>query len=343
MPNNPAIKSGTGPDSHLASEGASTFINGAAKTEPRIADPEQAHMPSGTIQLTAEQVRSYNGHGYLSLPSITTPEEIAEIRTVFEKLFEKRMGENEGAYGDLTPGAQQSKAANSPQLEYPVNYAPKLHTTRCFKNALSIAKQLLGDDARFFLDLSILKAAKVGAGTPWHQDAAFRDPRFVYKEVAVWVPLQEVKPESGCLQFIPNSHKNPIIDHRPVNNDRTSLALECTGPFDESDAVPCPLPVGGCTLHHPGTLHRAGPNLSDVPRFAYIMVFGVAPEPAKELRTFPWLNQREPSNQVLKRRWMRRGGVFITIWRRVRRGDLSSPRSVIYWIKRSIQTIAKGG
>jgi len=90
------------------------------------------------------------------------------------------------------------------------------------------------------------------------------------------------------------------------------------------------------------TPHYAGPNVSDMPRFAYIMVFGVSPKLAKEHRVFKWLERREPALQVRKRRWMRRGGVFITAWRRLRRGDLMNWQSAVYWIKRSIHVLRSG-
>ena len=297
---------------------------------------------SDAVELTIDQIQFYADNGHLSLENITTPDEILEIRAMIERLFEERIGEKEGAYGELVAGAEQPKNANSPQILNPVNYAPRLHKTKCFRNALHIAKQLLGPDARFFLDISIMKQAKVGAGTPWHQDAAFRDPRFEYNELGIWVPLRDVSADSGCLQFISGSHKNPVLEHRSVNNDSASQALQCVGRFEPSAATACPLAMGGCTIHHPGTLHFAGPNLSDTPRFAYIMVFGTAPKPAKEFRTFPWLDHRETPEQARKRHWMRRGGMFITAWRRVRRGDLSSWESVVYWIKRSIRTVVRG-
>jgi ectoine hydroxylase-related dioxygenase (phytanoyl-CoA dioxygenase family) len=292
--------------------------------------------------LTSEQIQFFNDHGYLSLNALADPAEIPKIRTTIERLFEERAGETEGAYGELIARADEGAEANSPQILNPVNYAPQLHKTRCFQDALHIAKQLLGDEARFFLDLSILKKPKTGVGTPWHQDAAFRDPRFEYKQVSIWVPLQDVEVKSGCLQFVPDSHKNQVLQHGNVNDDPTLQALHCTDSFDRAAAVACPLPAGGCTIHHPRTLHCAGPNLSNVRRLAYIMTFGIEPTPAKEYREFTWLDDRETPIQARKRRWMRRGGVFITAWRRIRRGDVTSWQSTVYWLKRFSRTFRRG-
>src|ERR1700682_6341573 len=132
-----------------------------------------------------------------------------------ERLFQERAGENEGAYGDLVAGHEHPDEGNSPQILNSVNYAPWLHKTRCFENALSLARQILGNEARFFLDVSILKKPAIGAATPWHQDEAFRDARFEYNELAIWLALQDVFVETGCMQFIPGSHKGPVLEHHP--------------------------------------------------------------------------------------------------------------------------------
>lgn len=302
-------------------------------------------VPAGRVNagglLDEMQVDSFRDNGFLRVESLTTPEEIAEIRAAFLPLFEKREGEKEGAFADQVAGAA-ANVMSSPQLLNPVNYVPKLHQTKCFKNALAIARQILGPEARCFFDLSILKVPKIGAATPWHQDEAFRDPNFEYNELTVWVPLQEVTTENGCLQFVPGSHRIPVLQHRSANNDPTSQAVECTEAIDEASAVPCPLKPGGATLHHHRTLHRSSPNVSGAPRYTYIMTFGLTPVRVSEERTFPWLSQKETPIQQRKKQWMRRGGVIVTVWRRLRRGDLTNWRAAIYGLKRSIQIIRRG-
>lgn len=292
--------------------------------------------------LSANQIQQLNEQGYLSLSAITSAEEVAEIRMALQELFDKKAGENEGANLDFVAGDDPNAPRTAPQILNPANYSPKLRKTACFKNALKIAKQALGDDARCFFDLTIMKLPHVGAATPWHQDVAFRDPRFEYSEMTVWVALQDVTVEGGCLRFLPCSNTLPVLPHHSMNDDPTSHAYECVGNFDQSAAVSCPLPVGACTIHLPGTLHSAGPNTSNTARLAYIMVFGVAPKPAKSPQDFPWLEQKQTPAQAKKRQWMRRGGVFITAWRRLRRGDLTNWQTAVYGLKRIGRILRRG-
>jgi hypothetical protein len=294
------------------------------------------------LSLNDEHVQSMNQQGFLRLPGLTSVQEAAAIRLLVERLFLEKAGQNEGAYGELAPTSDGAREPNSPQILLPVNYAPELHKTECFTNGLRIARQILGDNAEFIRDVAIFKRAKRGSPTPWHQDVAFHDPQFQYKEITIWMALQDVNETSGCLMFIPGSHEGPIREHTAKNRDGESLALECTDQIDVSTAVKCPISAGGCTIHFPATLHCSTPNQSEVPRIAYIMTFGTTPVAATEPLAFPWLEQRDTGTRLQRRKWMRRGGVFITAWRRLRRGDLRDWRSSLYWAKRAVKTISRG-
>ena len=311
----------------------------AADRDPSIVEAQALAENSA---LTPAQVQLLDANGFLSLNPIATPQEIQSIRAALQELFDKNAGVNEGANLDFVAGDHPEALKTAPQIINPVNYYPKLRKTDCFRNSLKIARQLLGEEARCFFDLTIMKMPQVGAPTPWHQDVAFRDPRFKYTEINVWVALQDVTVESGCLRYVPGSHTIPVLPHHSVNDDPTSQAFECAGGFDESAAVSCPVPAGGCIIHLPGTLHSAGPNRSANPRLAYIMVFGIAPVPVEQPQTFPWLDHKETPAQARKRRWMRRGGAFITIWRRLRRGDLNSWQSAVYGLKRLARILRRG-
>ncbi|MDB6042320.1 MAG: Deoxyhypusine synthase [Gammaproteobacteria bacterium] len=61
----------------------------------------------------------------------------------------------------------------------------------------------------------ILKPAHQGGATPWHQDEAYRvAPDFDYRQVSIWVPLQDATLENGCMMYIPGSHRSGVLPHR---------------------------------------------------------------------------------------------------------------------------------
>lgn len=301
--------------------------------------PTSVQDAGDSVSLTRDQLDFFQNQGYISLRQLTTSEEVSGLKASIEDLLKRRVGEKEGAQEDFLAGQKRDVRRTAPQIMNPVNYLPDLHKTACFRNAHAIAKQLLGENATCICDLAIVKEANFGTATPWHQDEAFRDPSMDYHELNIWVALQDVTVKNGCLLYLPESHKNEVMEHGAPNNDPTSQALECIAPFDRDAAVACEIPAGGCTVHHSRMLHSGGPNVTDRPRMAYIMIFGTPPTPAKSPRTYPWLKKRETLAQAQRRRWMLRGGVFVAAWRKVRRGDFKSWGAAIGSITRSFRNM----
>jgi ectoine hydroxylase-related dioxygenase (phytanoyl-CoA dioxygenase family) len=279
-------------------------------------------MGNATLALTEEQIRFYKENGYLRLEQISPPEEVEFLRDVYDRLFAEKVGRREGAYFDaVSADEDDEKPQTSPQIIDPVHFAPELKNTIFRRNALAIAKQLLGPRAYGVFEHAILKPPGIGAPTPWHQDEAFRfDYAPGYKEISIWMPLQPVDTSSGCLEFIPGSHRQRVLRHASPNNDLRVHALMCVDDFDETEAVACPLPAGGCTIHHCRTLHHAGANTSPNPRRAYILAFALPMETNPKLSPqFPWNAEKQMASEVRKQEWRKRGGFVVELVHKVER------------------------
>jgi ectoine hydroxylase-related dioxygenase (phytanoyl-CoA dioxygenase family) len=253
-------------------------------------------MMQPTIELTDDQIAFYHREGYLAIDAITTPDEVARIREIYDRLFAQRAGREEGNQFDLAGTDDEDTEASLPQILLPVKYAPELANTLCRVNALVIAKQLLGPEAEYHGEHAILKPAVHGAETPWHQDEAYWDPALEYNELSVWIPLQEANLENGCMHFIPGSHKLEVMPHHTINHDPRIHGLEIDV-IDASKAVACPLPPGGATFHGPRTLHYTPPNCSAIPRRAYILGFGTPAKKRATPRDFYWNRQKQTARE----------------------------------------------
>ncbi|MEM7533691.1 MAG: phytanoyl-CoA dioxygenase family protein [Chloroflexota bacterium] len=241
-----------------------------------------------TITLTQEQIDFYHREGYLTLPAITTADEITKIRDIYDRLFAERAGRAEGNQFDLAGADAEDERATLPQILGPSRYAPELNEFVFKANAHAIAEQLLGGECSGG-DHAILKPARYGASTPWHQDEAYWNPDLNYSSLSIWMPLQDATVESGCMQFVPQSHLGEVRPHHPINNDPRVHGLE-VDELNQDEAMACPIPAGGVTIHHCRTLHYAGPNSTDEPRRAYIQVFGMPTSMRDEAdkRDFYW-------------------------------------------------------
>lgn len=286
------------------------------------------------LQLTPQQIADFREQGFLTLPQITSVEEVERLRKVLNGLFEDRAGWQEGAQFDLV-SADENEATSLTQIINPVNYAPELRDTLFRANATSIARQLLGEQATPSFEHSILKH-EAGPATPWHQDEAYRaSAAFEYQQVSIWMPLQDSGAEQGCLQYIPRSHLDGVLPHRRVNDDPKVHSIECEpAEFDAATAVACPVPAGGAVIHTGRTLHCAGPNLTDDPRLAYILAFELPPTPTAAPRDFHWNDNRQSADVARRQAWLRRGGIAVEALRRARYHQLYKPRRLAFELRR---------
>jgi ectoine hydroxylase-related dioxygenase (phytanoyl-CoA dioxygenase family) len=278
-------------------------------------------------ELSDPQHEFYERFGYLAVERITSDEDVALIRAEIETLFRRQAGYQEGVFFDFAGAEDGAESFHLPHLCGPHRFAPKLVETAFFRNAQSIARQILGPHARLTQDHVVLKPALCsdqtgggppeGSSTPWHQDEAFGDPALDYHEVSFWLALQNVNEVNGCMKFVPGSHREGVVQHAHPDGNLRVHAVDCTDSFDHARIVSCPIPAGGCTLHSTTTIHGAGPNLSDEPRWAYVLVFGIPPTPAKEQRSYPWLVGRNTAAMRRRRMWMLRGGALLHVWRKV--------------------------
>ena len=178
----------------------------------------------------------------------------------------------------------------------------------------AISHQLLNGQARLLTELvptadevvdlgvhAILKPARIGSETPWHQDEAYWEPGKNYLGLSVWLPLQEATVENGCMQFIPGTHTWEVQPHHHVDDDpRIAALIVDDGIIDTNQAVACPLPAGGATFHTCRTFHYTAPNHSEQPRRAFVLTASM-PMPEREVpRYFYW--QQEKRTSAGKRR-----------------------------------------
>jgi ectoine hydroxylase-related dioxygenase (phytanoyl-CoA dioxygenase family) len=290
-----------------------------ALKQPSMSLTDPQPVVFGDVLAGADARDVLKEQGYLVIDRVANDREVSRIREICETLFETRAGFNEGKQFDMVGTDDDATAPKLPQIEYPSDLARELLHTQFFANAYSLAKHLLGPEARFAFDHIIKKPAFDGAATPWHQDEAFRDPAYDYSEITVWMPLQAVDQHNGCMEFIPGTNRGEVLPHRPLNDDVRVHALNCYEGFDPATRIRCRLSAGGCTIHMGRTVHGAGPNHSETPRYSYSIVFDVPRRPRTTPRIFPWQEHRQTARMLRESAWRRSvGGIYHRAVRRIR-------------------------
>jgi ectoine hydroxylase-related dioxygenase (phytanoyl-CoA dioxygenase family) len=261
-------------------------------------------MNDTRLVLNHEQALTYGENGFAALGPILSAEATDELRAIFDRMFSPPTDGGKALYYDLAGSDPDAKMGASaiPQILHPSHHVPELKQSAAWAAALDIAMQLLdvGSHTRDDLivrDHAIVKPPGNTGTTPWHQDEAYWEEDLHYNELSVWIALQDTSKEMGCMQFIPKSHKGPVVPHHSWKNNPKIIALEVDDGFViESQAVACPLDAGGATLHHSRTLHYTSGNMSAEPRRAFILTVGTPPTKLDEPRHFPW-NHKERSFQ----------------------------------------------
>ncbi len=249
-----------------------------------------------SMKIDPADIAFFKANGYVVLDAIASAEELGELRRIYDDLFQRRAGRAEGMQFDLAGSDEEGVEATLPQILAPSRYAPELNTMQFKARAQSYAEQLLGGECEGG-EHAILKPPFTGSDTPWHQDEAYWSPDLHYASLSIWMPLQDVTVEAGCMQFVPGSHLQGVLPHHPIHNDPRVHGLEVDD-FREDTIVACPIPAGAVTVHHCRTLHYAGPNRTAEPRRAYIQVYGLPTRPRSETRDFYWQRMQQTARQA---------------------------------------------
>ena len=232
------------------------------------------------MQLTPAEVEFFRANGYLAIPRLASEDDLASLRAQYDRILA-----DPRAFAVTFEGGGTLHQVMSPDVLH-----PELRETACFRTGRRLACQLLGiaeGELDGFFTHMIYKPAGAGRDTPWHQDEAYWDnAAFLAHSLSVWVPLDPVTVESGCMQFVPRSHERDVLPHR-YQAGVQPLVLD--GEVDLASAVACPLPAGGATFHHCRTLHYTGPNTSGVERRAWSIAFHAKPARRATPAARPWL------------------------------------------------------
>src|SRR3954471_5495188 len=93
---------------------------------------------SSNVVLSSEQIQSFRKNGFLTIDSISLPEEVATIRRIFDRLIKNKTGFAEGALFDLLSAEESNESPKLLEVMNPLNYAAELRHTLFRANALAI-------------------------------------------------------------------------------------------------------------------------------------------------------------------------------------------------------------
>lgn len=186
----------------------------------------------------------FDKNGFVSFHDLLNPEEIESLRDAAEE-----------AYPDETGILMESGVADNRDMMFTHPLFEKMAKDERFWGR---AKELLGVPIELQHTKYNAKLPEEGksAMVVWHQDFPFF-PQSNFDMIAGLIHIDEEKPESGALTFIPGSHKWGVQSHC----EEGEFKYGCTEiDPDSHEKVALCGPQGVVSFHHGLSLHGSGLN-----------------------------------------------------------------------------------
>lgn len=136
---------------------------------------------------------------------------------------------------------------------------------------LDVVEGVLGPDILIWSAEFFIKEPHTTHIVGTHQDLTYWGMGETSDQVTAWIALSPATVESGCMDFVAGSHKNPILPHKDTfsENNLLSRGQEIAVDVAEKDKTHIELQPGQMSLHHGLTIHGSGPNTSDDRRIGF--------------------------------------------------------------------------
>lgn len=195
-------------------------------------------------QLTVEQVRFYQGQGYLS-----------PLRA-FDSVQAQR-------YRALLEGGERAHRLELDQRRKMYLYLKWVDDIVRDPRILDAVEDLIGPDILVYHLTLWIKEPHTDAFVSWHQDSTYfgLSPA---DHITAWVALSPSSTDSGCVQVVPGSHHRGQVPHDQLKRVDNLFAAGQTIAVDDTEAVDLLLlQPGEFSLHHTHLFHHSMPNRSN--------------------------------------------------------------------------------
>jgi len=215
------------------------------------------------MKLTQQQVAHFHGEGYLFLPELFTPEEVAPLRA-----------EADGIYAEHRSEIWREKSG-APRTAFAAHtYNEAFRLLGAHPRMIEPVQQILGERLYMHQFKINAKSAFTGDVWQWHQDYGtwarddgMPEPRAM--NIAVF--LDEVMPINGPLMLVPRSHTAGTL-HATHDRQTTSYPLwtldepTVTRLVAEGGIVSPVGKPGGLLMFHGNLVHGSAGNITPYPR-----------------------------------------------------------------------------
>ncbi len=209
--------------------------------------------------LANDRIKEYSELGYTKYEGYLSPEMVNELNKEIDHLEE------------ILPISDEVFDENGTGKIKQIQYLHK-KSSKCndlLNDMKKIGKELIGHDNFSVLNMQLFeKHPEISKPTRSHQDNAYfkLTPTTA---LTIWIALDDIDEENGCLYYAPRSHQRPTHKHSRYHKHTTfrvrsgvpGLSL-CLHEHPEETDVPFIAKQGDIFVHNCNTIHRAEENKS---------------------------------------------------------------------------------
>ena len=207
--------------------------------------------------LSETEVGQFHRQGFLVFERLLGPERLAHYRPLFDALVEQ---------GRSLEVSTPHLALELDQEEKPIpgmlhkvqgvcQVEPRLVELAGEPALTDRVAALLGPDLDVFGTKFFPKLPGGGSSTHWHQDNYYFGTTST-EVISCGIYLEDADLSNGCLQVVPGSHLEGLVEHR---RDPRTHGSWCQ--VEDDKALDLPVPAGTAVLFSANLLHGANDNL----------------------------------------------------------------------------------
>ena len=203
--------------------------------------------------------------GFVHVPGVLTEDELARYGAAVDQAVAERKRGDTRTFEEKTPYEQSFLQCQYIWEDYPDVRPLTFHPLIGEIGAALIGAQRI----RLWHDQALYKEAG-GRPTEAHTDQPYW-PITETDTATVWIPLSEVDEESGCMGYVPGSHRDATEFIDIFRTPDAGKILEERYAERPATFVHCAL--GDVIFHHGNTVHMAKPNRSGETRRVYTAIY----------------------------------------------------------------------
>jgi len=240
-------------------------------------------QPLRSVAPTAAQeyLAQYWRDGYAIVRGLFSADEIAKIAEATDQLYAEGVNHSRtfrhgNLFYNVAPGANGAPLVR--MVQWPSYLQQLLNRVRLDMRIVELLEPLIGRDLKQIINQVHWKASGSLGDFAWHQDSKSRRPASAFRNLATsyvqtGLAIDPQTPESGCLRFIPGSHRRGDLQMdcstHSLGIAMTDAALETVG-LSPSNVIDLLLEPGDLALWSPYLVHGSGTNRSEHKRRFYI-------------------------------------------------------------------------